>query len=881
MRVGAWLLALAVVPLTGAVWFAANEVGLVRESSRQAEAVAEATDELVQLTELRATVLDERNWTGAAYGVRDLGISPQLVASFVGIDLDGQQAVSRERVDRLITELDWPEVAAALADVRISEHVSLDQINQEYNAVAAVVQQRSERSLDDLVTIAGDISQGADLVAALRVLDAASISRQAVTLQQTSYFGAQFTTLAVASVELETLVEQRFAYQRAMAEVARIAGPETETVRALGEVESSDDVIAFRTELAELLATPRTISESDVAAIGGNEIDFAAIAGNLDSVAGTFQSATGSVEQHLALVDAAGVDVLAASSSIDDAAVAASRQALLRVGVLAIASLLFAMGLARAIRRPLRQLAAGAEGLRDGNGLAELQPSGPTEIREAMHALNEAAAHLELAERQANALASGQLDDPALSESSPGALGQSLQEAVQTLTSSLSEREELGILLSHEASHDSLTQLPNRRASLDSLHQGLARSKRTGATVAIMFLDLDGFKQVNDHHGHAAGDTVLRSVSGRLTDTLRDGDHVGRLGGDEFLVVAEPIAGAAEAVALAQRLIDSISQPIAVGAASVRIGASIGIALADNETTLTADELLRDADLAVYKAKGSGSSLIQLCDESLRTELDKRADVESALRTAIELDQLTLHYQPIVDAETLQVVSLEALVRWERPGVGLVPPDEFIPTAERSDLILAVDNWVVRNVIGQMGRWSDHDALAHLPVAINVSGRHLGTDDFVNDVLGPLDQTGVQADRVVLEVTESALMQDLDLAAEKLQQLRERGISIAIDDFGTGYTSLAHLRTLPVDILKIDRTFTADTSAYSLVKLIIDTGHLLGLRVIAEGIETAEQACDLAKMGSDELQGFLYGHPVPVAEISLPLSTSARPHSEG
>lgn len=880
MRVGVWLLALAIVPLTGAVWFAANEVELVKESNRQADAVAAATGELILLTELRAAVLDERNWTGASYGVRDLGFSSELVTSFVGIDLDQLRIDAREQVDGLITEIGWPDVAASIDDIRATELDSFDEINNTYNAVAATVEQRLERSLDRLVTIAGDINSGAELVAALRVLEAASVARQAVTLQLTSYFGAQFTDFGTASTELATLIEQQFAYQEAMSEVERIAGTETAASRALTAVEGSADVLAFRSELAALLAAPTTIDDID-----GAEFDIIGIANQLESVAQTFESATGSVDQHLELVDAAGLDVLSASRSIDDASVAASREALVRVAMLAVASLLFAMGLARAIRRPLMQLATGAEGLRDGNGLAELAPSGPTEIREAMQALNEAAAHLELVERQANALALGALDDPALSESSPGALGASLQEAVQTLTSSLTEREELGVLLSHEASHDSLTQLHNRKATLDSLRQGLARSRRTGATLAIMFLDLDGFKQVNDQHGHAAGDLVLRSVGDRLVDALRDGDHVGRLGGDEFLVVAEPIAGAAEAVSLARRLIETVSEPIALGAANVRVGASVGIALADDQNTLTADELLRDADLAVYKAKGSGTSLIQLCDESLRSELDQRVEIESAVGVALQRDEFVMYYQPIVEASTGRIVSLEALVRWNRPDVGLLAPDQFIPIVERSDLIVKVDNWVVAKVVDQLARWADDDVLGRLPISINVSGRHLGSDSFVSDILSPLRAGGVSPERVVLEVTESALLHDLDQAAGKLQALRESGMQVAIDDFGTGFTSLAHLRTLPVDVLKIDRTFTADKSAHILAKLIVETGHLLGARVIAEGIETSEQAADLIAIGSDELQGYLYGRPVPPEEIvrtigsgnlDLPVETTDR-----
>ena len=259
------------------------------------------------------------------------------------------------------------------------------------------------------------------------------------------------------------------------------------------------------------------------------------------------------------------------------------------------------------------------------------------------------------------------------------------------------------------------------------------------------------------------------------------------------------------------------------------------------------------------------------CDESLHNELVHRSLTEEALRRALSNDELSLVYQPIVDARDNRLVSLEALIRWHRPGIGLTMPDAFIPIAERSDLIIAVDNWVLRHVIEQLDEWSTRDARADIPVAINVSGRHLRVDRFASDVLDPLRDAGFDPSRVVLEITESALLHDRDSAAPKLQALRDQGVRIAIDDFGTGYTSLGHLRTLPVDILKIDRTFIADDTAQSLVKLIIDTGHLLGLSVTAEGIETPEQAVKYAALGCDELQGYLYGRPAAPADLDLDL----------
>jgi EAL domain-containing protein (putative c-di-GMP-specific phosphodiesterase class I) len=238
-----------------------------------------------------------------------------------------------------------------------------------------------------------------------------------------------------------------------------------------------------------------------------------------------------------------------------------------------------------------------------------------------------------------------------------------------------------------------------------------------------------------------------------------------------------------------------------------------------------------------------------------------QADLEYAIREAIAEDQLELFYQPITRATDSSVIGLEALLRWNRPGLGLVPPDDFIPFAERSDLIIAIDRWVIRQVARQLALWAAMFDTAPVPVSINVSGRHLGFDEFTSNVLLPLEEFRIDPAWVVIEVTESSVLDDLGDAAAKLQILRSHGIRVAIDDFGTGYTSLAHLRTLPIDILKIDRSFTGDPDAESLVKLIIDTGHLLGARITAEGIETDAQARQLAALGADELQGYLFGRP--------------------
>jgi diguanylate cyclase (GGDEF)-like protein len=380
-----------------------------------------------------------------------------------------------------------------------------------------------------------------------------------------------------------------------------------------------------------------------------------------------------------------------------------------------------------------------------------------------------------LAERQARALADGDLTNPALSERAPGLLGASLQTAVQTLAESLDEREEFRARLAHEAAHDGLTSLPNRNASLAQLQRGVSRTRRNAAMLAVMFVDLDGFKDINDGQGHQAGDDVLREIAERLLRSVRDGDHVGRLGGDEFLVVAEPVSGVDEALRLAERLQAAVSQPTVINGRAFHVNASIGVALTDAASDLTADELLRDADLAVYKAKALGRGRIELCDEDLRSEVRRRAALESSLRRAIDGDGFDLLYQPVIDRRTGRTTAVEALIRWDTPGDGTMPPPELIELAERSDLIVDIDNWVIERVVRQLSEW-DATAMSDVPISINISARHFGSERVVANILGAIAAAGVAPSRLAVELTESALLADLDSAAAKLQALRQAGI---------------------------------------------------------------------------------------------------------
>jgi len=384
-------------------------------------------------------------------------------------------------------------------------------------------------------------------------------------------------------------------------------------------------------------------------------------------------------------------------------------------------------------------------------------------------------------------------------------------------------------------------------------------------------VDLDDFKRANDTHGHGVGDAILKQVGERLDGAARRGDFVARLGGDEFLVVAEGLQDAVEATSLGEALLDAIGSPLAVGSVTVAVGGSIGLAFARQDATDEPSQLLARADLAVHRAKEAGSRRVEVYDESLQSTLIARAAIEQDLHAAIDAggDGLFLVYQPIIDSATGAMRSVEALVRWERRGVGLCQPGDFIPAAEQSDLIIRLDRWVLATALAQLSQWSDSNR-AEVSIAVNISGRHLLSGQLAAHVEAAVAAAHIEPGRLILEVTETVLLADLPTVAGELERLRKLGIRVAIDDFGTGYTSLAHLQHLTVDELKIDRSFIEQLSSdvqSPLVRMVTELGHQLGVSVVAEGIETDEQRALLTAIGCDALQGFLIARPLTLEHL--------------
>ena len=437
----------------------------------------------------------------------------------------------------------------------------------------------------------------------------------------------------------------------------------------------------------------------------------------------------------------------------------------------------------------------------------------------------------------------------------------------------ISERKSAELELAHRALHDGLTGLPNRALFLDRLGQALRRSRRRDRVVAVVFLDLDRFKLVNDSLGHKAGDRLLVDVAMRLSSALRPSDTLARFGGDELTLLCEDIGDGEDARAIAQRLLETFAEPFIVQDGEAFLQASIGIALS-RDGFETPEDLIRDADAAMYRAKARGQG-VELFDEAMRQDVRDRLALEAALRRGIGRGELRLHCQPLVSLADARIEGFEALVRWEHPERGLVPPGSFIPLAEETGLIVPIGAWVLSEACATLRRIIDETGMATLQVSVNVSPRQLQQPDFVAQVRAALDDNGLDPSCLVVEITESAIMEAG--AAAILRALKDLGVRLAMDDFGTGYSSLAHLRRFPLDVIKVDRSFVAglgDGQGSSIAGAIVSLAHALGLRTVAEGIEDEEQRRAVMALGCDVGQGFHFARPMPVDDLTRLLAAS-------
>jgi len=428
----------------------------------------------------------------------------------------------------------------------------------------------------------------------------------------------------------------------------------------------------------------------------------------------------------------------------------------------------------------------------------------------------------------------------------------------------ISERKKAEEIISYQANHDLLTGLPNRTLLKDRLSLAIAQARRSEQSLAVLFLDLDRFKLVNDTLGHVAGDELLQAVAARLKDCLRDGDTLARVGGDEFMLLLPGVRTEEDAASVAYKIIGVLKRPFSIDGHDVFVSASIGVALYPRDGK-TIDSLIKHADIAMYHIKERGKDGVQFFSQHMNAALSRHLSLESGMRKALEAGQFRVFYQPQVSIESGEVVGVEALIRWQHPTRGLLPPMEFVPLAEENGLIVPIGEWLLDTACAELAAWR-RGGVPPVRLAVNLSALQVEQPHFVDRVIACLRRHELPGSALELEITENVIMKDMDIVVQKLRQLSGHGIRVAIDDFGTGYSSLSYLRKLPIHTLKIDRSFVHDirhdSGDGSIVTAIVAMAKGLGLKLIAEGVETRTQLDFLRGLGCDEMQGFLFSEPL-------------------
>jgi diguanylate cyclase (GGDEF)-like protein len=822
-----------------------------RETDR-ARAVEARVERATMLLRIKLLVTNETFSTGATASAMAIGVDPGTLASIIGFDPQDRVVQDRRDVDLAVRAAsDDPAVVGPYRDLRAARR-ALD------------------AGVDDVSALLGRFStvQGQLTSSAMVALDRADDGAGEV---------ASSTALRNDTVLLRAAVDAATAVGVQLDGLGRLLVPSPDVDRQ-GALEELRLGAALADSAASVLDRSssgafgrhwRSVRDSDAVAQVDAQLErFSAMAPSevpaidLDALIGIFVQGMHSLDVH----DDLAAD--AARVTVGDAR-ALHRQAerdreVALAGVLALVAtgLVLARLISRSIALPLQALAERAHRVTAGDLDAEPFPSaGPRELVEVSTTIEELVDNLRVVESQVGALAGGALDDPVLEVPVPGRLGHLLHDSVLRLSRSMTDGAVLARRLEHEATHDALTGLLSRGSLVAAVREALDG----GGQVALVKIDLDGFKPVNETHGHDTGDRLLRVTADRLRADAGSGTPVARIGGDEFAILLTGVQGIDDVMCLASRAVAHVAAPVRVGAVVTQVRASAGVAFASED--LDAEDLVRHAGLAATSAKSAGGGGVARFDAAMLAEVQRRADVETRLRVALDRGELVLHLQPIVDT-TLGTLGAEALVRWQDPGGALVPPGDFIPVAEASDLIIDLGRWVLREACGILATWAQDPVLAGHKLSVNLSGRHVLSLTVVDDVRSALDAAGADPCRLTIEVTETVVLTDVPLATDHLSRLRALGVTISVDDFGTGYTSLAHLRQLPVDGIKIDRSLVVDAALRPadarIVELVVGAAHANGIGVVAEGIETFAQLEVLRDAGCDAFQGFLIARPGPV-----------------
>lgn len=864
---GTRLVVLALVPTLGFLAVGGITVVAAQDAAETSAELDEHIATITDLMELAFAVGDEEFPLLALQQVTTFGITVEEASELLGFDLRERGEAAQARSDGLIAGLDehvdrtpTVELLAAARATAGDPTMSSTDVRRAFEAADAGIQEALATEIVHLDDLLGRSSPSQDLLAAIDEL----MWLNRVVAQTNRQLPLLF------DVVLSIFTEEMSG--RPLADLTAVTGWYDEEASILDAVLEGDAGRLWRAMRADPAVVEFENTIESVTQVGAEVIDDADPA----DLAGLATVGFAREEQH--------IDVFQASARHASELAAATRADLRRDAILRAVLLLVTLGVtvtlvvlvARSISRPLRRLASAATALTRGDldAAADTGDGGPSEVEVVRAAFDDLVVNVTVFDAQADALAHNRFDDPALELPVAGRLGASLQLSVAHLSQTMAEGERLHTELVHQATHDSLTGLANRAAAQFALDSAVGRARRSGDAVAVLFIDLDDFKKMNDTFGHAAGDHVLIEVAQRLRSVVRSDSVLARLGGDEFLVVVEG-ESVNDLVGLGERLIAEVNRPIDLAGTAVHVGASVGIAVLDDLGDSSAD-LLRSADIAAYRAKAAGRGRVELFDERLRHEIDRIAQLETDVAGALASGALRYVLQPVWTTDTRQLVGFEALVRWTRSDGADVLPEVFIPVAETSDLVIAIDNSVMRAAARDVAGWGSDVSLS-----VNISGRHLLDRRVVDDVRAVLDESGLDPSHLIVEITETVLVSDTERAASHLDALRSLGVRVAIDDFGSGYASFAHLRRLPIDVLKIDRLFVAElenTGDPSLLRVVIEAAHGLGLSVVAEGVETVGQLAALDELGCDEVQGFLLGRPVPPADAAalVRASTASR-----
>lgn len=849
---GSLALRLSLIALVPMAALAATSYRQIQHDEVHAEASIEFA-ETVMLQRRASSVIRPANLERMALEglgkIDQLGFEREFVKTLTGVDFEALYEDNRIRLDTTLDEL------SDVADgILLADGSSLVADLTEYQDDINDLRELSEARASDPATVAAvfdDVAATLHLllsgnqtnndVAVIGLDDAAKL--QAIARAEASA-GAQ--TLAV----VQGLVYSGANARNALLQASAVHDAQLETFGALLDPADLPPFEALRSSQPRVPLDLIEVANREENAVTSDPAVIAEMASLL-------------VEQidYLDALDAyaAGIQLQISDDATGraEAASQAVTNSKLFVAAVAAALLLITLFVLITIGQPLLRLSRRAAKVGHGELTTDPLPlRGPRVVRRLTVSVNEMLVTLAGVDRQIERMSTGDLS-PATNVELPGAIGVSMRQSVARL-SSVTEQ------LAHQAHHDLLTGLPNRFAAMERLDDLL----RHGQRFALLFVDIDGFKGVNDSHGHETGDEVLREVARRLSTTTRPDEFVARLGGDEFVVIVSVFNHVDDATKLGYRLIQEVEQPYGAQEGIFALSASIGIALP--ESTVTSVEALHQADSALYLAKHRGRGRVELFDAALQERIEHEADLALALRHGVRNGELVLHFQPVMSLDTGRMDHAEALVRWDRPNIGLVSPGEFIPIAERSALIFEIERWVLERSCEALADWRRDFPDTPIRLAVNISGRHLIEGDLLGDLDRALASTGADPTLLEFELTETHLLEDLALATSILNTIRARGIAIAVDDFGTGYSSMNYLRDLPIDTIKIDRSFVARSTEQgydsTIIEAVLTIARSLNLSVVAEGIETHEQLEYVRSVGCHRAQGYLLARPNPRAE---------------